>query len=72
MRVGDEVLVDDERGIILASSEDGQAFGYLHYKSGPKRLYIGVSPVGNPRVKITRRSGKGRELSFSEWDQGGQ
>lgn len=68
MRVGDTVEVqrltgEVHRGKVLASSD----VAYLDYKLPNGRgYYVGVSQLGNPRVKIVKR-GRGTKVATPEW-----
>lgn len=78
IKVGDKIEVDETvRGRVLTSSSMGaDGFGFLDYKilspkseaqKYPHGKYIGISPLGNPRVKVVKRS-KGRILPHKEWE----
>jgi len=70
MKAGDIILIDGKiKGKVLSTS-DAEYLDYqlLAYRRVGRR-YIGVSPEGNPRVKVVRRSGRGDNLPTPEWGQ---
>lgn len=68
MRVGDIIEVDGVRAEVIGGEVKSDNFNYLDFQEleSKKKRWIGVSPMGNPRVKLIQR-GKGRQLDIAEW-----